>query len=259
MAPSFVGYFDAEPAALLGRIRDLGFDAVEETASAIPLAEAAAVPDEDGYRDECTPASISSACPRVVALVLDEFPHLAGRLSARPSALAAHCSDIRRRYGPDSLVVFFGPCPYKAWERKWSAAAPDLVVTFDELEKMLQHPPTSGQPGGRTAAAAGRPARSAGRWERAAVAVPGISGLQAVRSALKNGSAWSLAGSYWPAAAAVWRDPTGPPNRPSPKGAPAFSAGRPQRAGPPPRLSSSAWARRVVIMVMTSPVVGTRP
>lgn len=185
VAPSFAGHLADDPAKVLTALRGLGFIGVEETAVGIALA--ASRPGERAV-------GISSACPRVVRLIETEFPHLLPYLSPRPSALVAHCRDLRRRYGSDSLIVFFGPCRYKAWERHRHAEAADLVVTFDRLARWLasgfeKFP--AAQPA-RPDDARPRPAVGApGRVERIAVLQTGINGLAAVRRALASGEALS--------------------------------------------------------------------
>lgn len=186
VAPSFAGYLPDDPLKVLTALRGLGFCAVEETAAGIALA-AASRPGERA-------AGISSACPRVVRLIETEFPHLLPYLSPRPSALVAHCRDLRRRYGSDSLIVFFGPCRYKAWERHRHAEAADLVITFDRLARWLAAglgDPKVARPArpadARPSAAEGAP----GRVERIAVLQTGIDGLVAVRRAVASGEALS--------------------------------------------------------------------
>lgn len=185
VAPSFAGHLADEPAKVLAALRGLGFVAVEETAAGIALA---------AFRPGERAAGISSACPRVVRLIETEYPHLVPKLSPRPSALLAHCRDLRRRYGDRCLIVFFGPCRYKAWEKHRHAEAADLVVTFDRLARWL-----ASSFGAIPAAESARaedtapPADSGapGQVERVAVLQTGINGLNAVRRALANGEAMS--------------------------------------------------------------------
>lgn len=186
VAPSFAGYLPDDPLKVLIALRRLGFGAVEETAAGIALA-ADSRPGERAV-------GISSACPRVVHLVETEFPHLRSYLSPRPSALVAHCRDLRRRYGGDSLIVFFGPCRYKAWERHRHADAADLVITFDRMARWLaagfgEWP--AAEPALPLDVRPSPAERAPGRIERIAVLQTGINGLAAVRRALASGEALS--------------------------------------------------------------------
>ncbi len=178
VAPSFAGYFDMDPRAVLQRIGDFGFDAVEETALALEF--------DHGHGQ-----GFGASCPRVVALARREFPHVAPLFRAGSSALSLHCRDIRRRFGSQAVIVFFGPCRYKNWESLWGWDHPDRVVTFSRLARLLSGAAKGVPERKLTLGPRGLSARVTAPADaflkRAAVLAAEFSGLDAVRTYLSHG------------------------------------------------------------------------
>ncbi|MBN2220868.1 MAG: hydrogenase, partial [Vallitaleaceae bacterium] len=54
------------------------------------------------------------------------------------SPMIAHGKSIKKRYGEEAKVVFIGPCLAKMAEAEELEGAVDVVLTFEELDKMLQ-------------------------------------------------------------------------------------------------------------------------
>lgn len=132
LAPSYVASFGAaNRLRLAGALKELGFDAVEETsvgAHAVTLEYARIL-------EGCGPDNmISTCCPTTVFLVQKYFPELTGQLAPVISPMEAHGALLKKKYGEEALVVFFAPCISKIEEAR-TAERPyiDGVVTFKQL------------------------------------------------------------------------------------------------------------------------------
>jgi iron only hydrogenase large subunit-like protein len=113
VAPSFVASFsDVDSGSFATAARRLGFDVVAETA------EAAYYVTEQTMKalDRCERPAIASSCPVIVNLVERYYPHLLGHLVPVASPMVAHGRMLKEALGPDSKVVFVGPCIAKKRE-----------------------------------------------------------------------------------------------------------------------------------------------
>lgn len=133
LAPSFAAFFP-EWRCLPAALRMLGFAWVGETASgAYPVAQRTAewVAAHPGQAHLCT------ACPAVVSYVERYRPACRSRLVPVVSPMIAHARQLRAHLGPDSKVVFIGPCVAKKAEaqRPELAGEVDCVLTFAELRE----------------------------------------------------------------------------------------------------------------------------
>ncbi len=131
LAPSYVAEFpDLEPGRLIRALRLLGFHAVSETACGAEEVSAgvAALMQTGGVH-------ISSACPTAVAFLKKYHPHLGGLVTDLLSPLLTHATLLRRHYGPDTAVVFIGPCIAKKNEADAFPALVDVALTFRDLRR----------------------------------------------------------------------------------------------------------------------------
>jgi len=135
LAPSFAAVFDEyTPQQLWGRLLELGFNLVEETAvGAAVVAQAYG----DMLRARKRPI-ISACCPVVVNTVKKYYPQLIDNLAAVVSPVEAHARLLKERFGRDALVVFAGPCIAKIDESYAPDSRIDAVITFEQLKKWLQ-------------------------------------------------------------------------------------------------------------------------
>lgn len=130
VAPSAAGIFGDTLPHLLGALKALGFARVEETArTAEAIARAHTACAEDGR------PHIATACPAIVSLVERYYPTLTSLLVPVPSPMVAHARLLRDEYGPDTGVVFIGPCVAKKGEA--DSFQLDAALTFDELLSWL--------------------------------------------------------------------------------------------------------------------------
>ena len=135
LAPSFVSYFKQyEPGALAAAIRRLGFAGVSETALG-----AQAVSAETGeFLAQAGPGIyLSSACPAVVDYVKKYAPAYVPKITSVLSPLLSHAKLLRKEFGDDIGVVFFGPCAAKKNEADRHEDLLDLALTFSDLAEWL--------------------------------------------------------------------------------------------------------------------------
>lgn len=134
LAPSYVAAFqDIGPANLVGRLKMLGFDLVTETAVGAEMVArwSAEMISNPGH------SYISSACPSLVDYIKKYHPWAASLVTPVVSPMVAHARYLKQKYGPDTKVVFFGPCPAKKAEAETSDGAVDAVLTFEELREWM--------------------------------------------------------------------------------------------------------------------------
>lgn len=136
LAPSFVSEFPGvEPARLIHALRELGFQAVSETAlGAEEVSAACAVELERGGPG----AYLSTACPTVVELIRRYHPEHLPSLNRLLSPLLAHGKLLRRELGEDIGIVFIGPCISKKLEADAHPELLDVVLTFSDLRRWLE-------------------------------------------------------------------------------------------------------------------------
>lgn len=138
LAPSFAAaYSDWERKRLPSALRKLGFSYVAETAIGayqVAVATAQYVSDHVGKAHVCT------ACPAVVSYIERYRPELVDTLVPIVSPMIAHARQIKEKLGPESKVVFIGPCVAKKAEadRPEYAGLVDCVLTFRELAEWLE-------------------------------------------------------------------------------------------------------------------------
>ncbi|MBP1764713.1 MAG: rsxB 4 [Firmicutes bacterium] len=136
LAPSFVAAFsNLSTKELLGRIRGLGFTAVEETAIGAEVVSNTYQTLLANSKDTV----LSSCCPVIVNLIEKFYPQLVDKLAPVVSPMAAHARIIREKYGMDTFVVFAGPCVGKLAEIQLEDSMVDAAITFEQLKDWLSH------------------------------------------------------------------------------------------------------------------------
>lgn len=175
LAPSFVSEFaGVDPRALVTAIKRLGFFGVSETAIGADFVSAQIAEDfRDGGKrvvhgpdafafdrpitgapaetgaNAASPAIagtgmasarrklfLSSACPVAVEYVKRYMSEFTPCITDRASPLLAHARFLKKTYGPDTAVVFIGPCIAKKREADaWQTI--DCAITFRDLRRWL--------------------------------------------------------------------------------------------------------------------------
>ena len=135
LAPSFIANYDGIGIESMRRaLKKLGFYDVEETAIG---ATAVKNEYERMINEEERDVIISSCCHSINLLIQKRFPECLEYLANVMSPMQAHCSDIKKRI-PDAKTVFIGPCVAKKDEAEYYEGIVDAVLTFEELDKMLE-------------------------------------------------------------------------------------------------------------------------
>ncbi len=136
IAPSYVGYFPEINIDLLAEaLKKAGFEGVSETALG---AEAVSAETCDYLRKTSAPLVISSACPAVADYIRKYKPQYTSCLIPFSSPVLSHCRMLRKEFGNDIKVVFFGPCAAKKNESDRNQGLFDLALTFADLEDLLE-------------------------------------------------------------------------------------------------------------------------
>ena len=136
LAPSWVSEFPGvTEGGMVAALRRLGFTAVSETALGAQEISAAVAADmaQPGGR-----LLISSACPSAVEYLYKYLPVQAAAVTQVHSPVMAHCRLLRRSFGEDIAVVFFGPCIAKKNEADRHPELLDIALTFLDLHAWLE-------------------------------------------------------------------------------------------------------------------------
>ncbi len=133
IAPSFSAVFNKwQRSRLASALRALGFRYVGHTSSGAyqVSAHAARLASEDGSKPY-----IGTACPAIVSYIEKYEPQLVDNLMPVVSPMMAHARMLKKKFGPESKVIFIGPCVAKKSEllKPGSKGAIDCVLTFSEL------------------------------------------------------------------------------------------------------------------------------
>lgn len=138
LAPSFAGFFPSwQRKRIPSVLRRLGFSHVGETAvGAYYVAQATALHIKKHRKEP----AICTSCPAVVEYIQKYQSRWARYLVPVVSPMIAHAAYIRKKYGPDTKVVFIGPCIAKKSEgaRFTDEGKIDCVLTFEELDEWLK-------------------------------------------------------------------------------------------------------------------------
>lgn len=138
LAPAFVGHFGprTKPGQIVNAIKKLGFHAVKEVAygaDIVTLTEAQefldTVPRE---RTVMT----TSCCPAFVSMIEKHFPDVQPKISTTVSPMVA-TAQVIKKYDPEAVTVFIGPCIAKKAEARKYAELVDYTLTFEEVSAMI--------------------------------------------------------------------------------------------------------------------------
>ncbi len=136
LAPSFAAEFPGVPARnLVAGLRALGFCAVSETSFGADLVSAAV---SAGVSASMPKVAISSACPSAVQFIHKYLPALSPCVTDVCSPMVAHGRYLKRLLGPETAVIFAGPCIAKKNEAEASEGAVDVALTFGELRAWIE-------------------------------------------------------------------------------------------------------------------------
>ena len=107
LAPSYVAAFGKNSKKIINALKILGFDDVEETAVGAQYVTQEYIKlIEEGKMDSV----ITSSCSSANLLVRKYYPGLTDMLAPVLSPVLAHGKILKEKYGPDTKVIFVGPC-----------------------------------------------------------------------------------------------------------------------------------------------------
>jgi len=137
IAPSWVADFPGvTEAQLVAALKFLGFKAISETSigAEVVSAETGRLLKDAGWNKR---VAISTACPAVVEIIAKYHPEYVPFLTPVISPMLVHGRLLKKWYGEDTRVVFFGPCVAKKVESDENKNIIDIALTFDDLAKWL--------------------------------------------------------------------------------------------------------------------------
>jgi iron only hydrogenase large subunit-like protein len=136
LAPSFVSEFSTlRPGQLIAALKRLGFYGVSETALG---AQQVSANVSACLKQDAGNILFSTACPTAVSYIRKYLPDSARHLTSLLSPLLAHCKMLRRTYGQEIGIVFFGPCIAKKSEAEAHPELLDVALTFGDLKRWLE-------------------------------------------------------------------------------------------------------------------------
>lgn len=132
IAPSFAAEFTDidDHETLIGMIRELGFDLVQEVAFGADIVTAAYT---KLFGENTDYSYIAANCPAIVHFIRQYHPDLIDHIARIASPAVVTARVTRQIHGEDTKVVFIGPCIAK----KTESLELDEVLTFTELRQMF--------------------------------------------------------------------------------------------------------------------------
>ena len=134
IAPSCFAYFQVSFASFKAALSALNFADACETAEGAYLVKSEYEKLIDENPDHVW---ISSCCSSVNLLIDKYYPTALPNLAPVVTPIQAHAKLLKER-DPEALIAFITPCISKKAERYSIESAVDFVITFEELEIMLQ-------------------------------------------------------------------------------------------------------------------------
>jgi len=136
--PTFPAVLDkGTPAQLVTALKKLGFSEVWEAAVGGDILAG----DYRFWLTQNTESSwISSFCPSVVYYIEKFAPDLTDRLVPLVSPVIACGMAVKRLRGPETKVVYIGPCISRIWERmdRFGKRAVDYVLIYHDVTALLE-------------------------------------------------------------------------------------------------------------------------
>ncbi len=138
IAPSFPASFPGNYLNVASGLRRIGFDLVTEAAFGADLISGLYT---EYFENNDERTIISSPCPAVYNFIEKYYEEIVPSLAKIVSPMIAMGRYIKKNYGPETKVVFIGPCVAKKSEYVEDdvSDAIDAVLTFKELKEIFTH------------------------------------------------------------------------------------------------------------------------
>ncbi|MDC7223425.1 MAG: [Fe-Fe] hydrogenase large subunit C-terminal domain-containing protein [Spirochaetales bacterium] len=135
LSPSFFSEFAGREDSVLTFLYGKGAAGVSETAiGAEFVSRAIGSCWDDSGRDKL----ISTACPAIVTLINLYFPDLKENMTPIASPMIVHGRYLKEKHGPETRVLFIGPCIAKKGEALDEGEAVDVALSFEELAEWME-------------------------------------------------------------------------------------------------------------------------
>ncbi len=137
VAPSFPAeFFDSNYRKILGKIKSLGFDYINEVGFGAELVAR----KMKELLEKSDKKYIATTCPSVFGYIKRYNPELLSNLAPVVSPMIATARVLKKIHGNQLKVIFIGPCISKKGEAYADEVKGDIddVLTFYELKKMFE-------------------------------------------------------------------------------------------------------------------------
>ncbi|MCC8035603.1 MAG: monomeric [FeFe] hydrogenase [Rikenellaceae bacterium] len=135
VAPAIAGQFKAPLGAIMGALKELGFDHIMEVAKGADMTTANEAKEFIHKMEEGQPFMTTSCCPSYTTAVKKHIPELLPFVSDTLTPMQ-YTARLAREMYPDAVVVFIGPCLAKRHETYCDPNA-DLMLSFAEVGSMF--------------------------------------------------------------------------------------------------------------------------
>ena len=135
LAPSWRGALGLNRPRVIAGLKALGFTEVSETALG---AEEVSIRTAAFLNQSPPGLYISSACPVIVDYIRLYKPEFTKNITPFASPALTHARLLKKHYGPDTRVVFIGPCIAKKNEADRHPELLDAALTFEGLKNWMR-------------------------------------------------------------------------------------------------------------------------
>lgn len=136
LAPSYVSYFkNVNAKTMITALKKLGFYGVSETAHGAQVVSKECANYLDNHGNG---VYISSACPSAVEFINKYLADYTKCIVPVKSPLLSHANLLKKEFGDNVKVIFFGPCASKKNEADNHKSELDLSLTFADLEEWFK-------------------------------------------------------------------------------------------------------------------------
>lgn len=135
VAPAIVGQFKSSLSNILGAIKRLGFDEVQEVARGADVTTAKEAEEFIEKMNSGAPFMTTSCCPSYYMLASRHIPEIKPFVSHTRSPMY-YSAELVRKEHPGAVIVFVGPCLAKRYEA-YSDPNVNYVLSFEEVGTMM--------------------------------------------------------------------------------------------------------------------------
>jgi iron only hydrogenase large subunit-like protein len=135
LSPSFFSEFADKEEEILSFLHRKGISGVSETALGAEFVSQAI---EKCLKEPSAGILISTACPVIVNLINLYYPELKDNMTPIASPMIVHGRYLKEKHGPETGVIFIGPCIAKKGEALNEGKSIDVALSFEELIQWME-------------------------------------------------------------------------------------------------------------------------